>query len=232
MLGLAKPYRSFDRGGWHFIVLDSVSPQGDGYVGKLDDEQMEWLRADLARVPATTPVLVLSHIPIFTASVLHDPKDSGVQEGWFVPNSLMLGDSHKVRKLLGTHGNVRLCVSGHIHLLDRVDFNGISYVCDGAVSGAWWRGAHYECREGYGRFDLHADGTWSHRYVTYGWQAAAAAAASANNRTYPLYFSAGHSSRFGQASSNSAGAGLPSGRMWAKSVDFDLSYATRPLTMV
>jgi hypothetical protein len=33
-------------------------------------------------------------------------------------------------------------------------------------------GVHYECHEGYGQIDLYADGTWAHRYVPYGWQAA------------------------------------------------------------
>jgi 3',5'-cyclic AMP phosphodiesterase CpdA len=175
VLGLESPYRSFARAGWHFIVLDSVSPQGDGYVGKLDADQMEWLRAELARVPVTTPVLVLSHIPIFAACVLDDPKGKAEQDGeWRVPASLMLADSHKIRTLFAERGNVRLCLSGHIHRVDRVDFGGVSYVCDGAVSGAWWRGPHYDCREGYGRIDLFADGTWNHRYVTYGWQAEAA----------------------------------------------------------
>jgi Icc protein len=29
-LGLARPYYSFDRNGWHFVMLDSVQPFGDG----------------------------------------------------------------------------------------------------------------------------------------------------------------------------------------------------------
>ena len=172
LLGLGKPYRSFDRAGWHFIALDSITRRGEDYIGKLDDEQMAWLRADLAHVPATTPVLLFSHIPIFAACVLHDPKEAAEQtDGWRVPAGLMLVDSHRIRTLFAEHPNVRLCLSGHVHLQDRVDFNGVTYICDGAVSGAWWRGPRYECREGYGRIDLFADGAWNHRYVTYDWHA-------------------------------------------------------------
>jgi len=50
---LKSAYYSFDRAGWHFVVLDSVGPSADVYMGKLDEAQMEWLKADLARVPAT-----------------------------------------------------------------------------------------------------------------------------------------------------------------------------------
>lgn len=172
VLGLASPYRSFDRAGWHFIVLDSVSPSGDGYIGKLDDAQWEWLRADLAGVPKDMPVLVVSHIPILAACVLADPKGAGEKaEGWRVSAGSLLCDGHKIRTLFAERRNVRLCLSGHIHLVDRVDYDGVSYVCDGAVCGKWWRGPHYECREGYGRVDLFADGSWTHRYITYDWQA-------------------------------------------------------------
>lgn len=172
VLGLEAPYRSFDRAGWHFIVLDSVSPKEDGYIGQLDEAQMEWLRADLARLPAGTPALVVSHIPILAACVLSDPKGAAEKEGeWRVSGSLMLTNGRKIRTLFAEQGNVKLCLSGHIHLVDRVDYAGVSYVCDGAVSARWWRGPYYECQEGYGRIDLYADGTWEHRYVPFGWEA-------------------------------------------------------------
>jgi Icc protein len=172
VLGLKSPYRSFDRAGWHFIVLDSVSQGGDLYIGALDPEQLDWLRSDLERVPATTPVLVVSHIPILAACVLSDPERAGEKlEGWRVSPALMVAQTRRIRTLFAERGNVKLCLSGHIHLVDRVDYAGVSYVCDGAVCGKWWRGPHYECREGYGRIDLYADGGWAHRYVTYGWEA-------------------------------------------------------------
>jgi hypothetical protein len=47
VLGLPSPYYSFDRGGWHFIVLNSVInwPQ----YGTLSAEHFEWLRDDCER---------------------------------------------------------------------------------------------------------------------------------------------------------------------------------------
>jgi Icc protein len=64
---------------------------------------------------------------------------------------------------------VKLCISGHVHLQDRVDYLGMSFVCDGAVSGNWWGGAHQECHEGFGVFDLYENGTFAHQYIDYGW---------------------------------------------------------------
>ena len=118
-------------------------------------------------------MLVLSHVPIFAACLLNDVQKFGEKrEGWRVSPQLLLANTRRIRLLFAERGNVKLCVSGHIHLVDRVDYAGISYVCDGAVSAKWWRGPHYECREGYGRFDLYADGAWEHRYVPYEWEAA------------------------------------------------------------
>ncbi len=169
-LGLARPYRSFDRFGWHMIVLDSVYPNGTGYIAHLDEEQMDWLRADLAGTARTTPVLVVSHIPILSVTgVTGSPKkDATVRE---VSSSVLHDDSQQIRGLFAAHGNVRLAVSGHMHRIDRVDFNGTTYLCNGAVSGNWWKGAHYECHEGYAVLDLYDDGSFGHEYVRFGWKA-------------------------------------------------------------
>jgi 3',5'-cyclic AMP phosphodiesterase CpdA len=53
--GRDLPYESFDRGGWHIVLLDSVFPHADSYIGKLDDAQWDWLEKDLAAVPPATP---------------------------------------------------------------------------------------------------------------------------------------------------------------------------------
>ncbi|MFO0840279.1 MAG: metallophosphoesterase [Phycisphaerae bacterium] len=174
LLGLAKPYRSFDRAGWHFIVLDSVAPgPKGGYIGKLDDEQMEWLKADLAKTPEKTPTLVLSHIPILAACAYFDTQREEETSGeWHVTPAEMHIDCRKLVELFGKHPNVKLCLSGHIHQIDRVEFNGVTYICDGAVCGAWWRGKNQGFPEGYGVLDLFDDGTFTHDYMTYGWIAA------------------------------------------------------------
>lgn len=55
------PYYSFDHKGVHFVALDNVSDPR-AVVG---DGQIQWLRDDLARLPAAMPVVVLAHRPLF-----------------------------------------------------------------------------------------------------------------------------------------------------------------------
>jgi len=170
MLHLSNRYYSFDRAGWHFVVLDSVFPSGDGYTARLDDEQMEWLKGDLGATDPKTPVLVLSHIPIVAACVYFFGKQfKGGQ--WQVPGSWMHEDAAALVGLFLKHPNVKVCLSGHIHLIDRVDFQGVTYLCDGAVSANWWKGRHQQCDEGYGLLNLYDDGSFEHEYAAYGWKA-------------------------------------------------------------
>jgi Icc protein len=168
-LGLATPYRSFDRAGWHFVVLDSThpSPQGHGYTAKLDDEQFEWLENDLAQTGK--PVFILSHIPILCMSAFLD-GDNEATGDWRVPGAWMHIDARRIKDLFKEHPNVKLCVSGHIHLVDRVEYLGVTYLCLGAVCGGWWNGPFQECESGYSLIDLYDDGSFQSEYVTYGWK--------------------------------------------------------------
>jgi hypothetical protein len=52
-----------------------------------------------------------------------------------------------------------------------VDFRGIQYRCNGAVSGGWWKGPNAEAAEGYTLIDLLDDGSVECQYTPYGWQA-------------------------------------------------------------
>lgn len=167
-LGLSNRYRSFDRNGWHFLVLDGVqtTPEGAWYTAHIDPEQLDWLKADLAKTPATTPILILSHIPIVTASVFYDR--SIVKNGnTVVPGGWNHTDAADLIKLFYKHPNVKAALSGHMHLLDRVDYNGMTYFCNGAVSGNWWKSdTYHETKAGYALFDLYNDGTLERTYVT------------------------------------------------------------------
>lgn len=168
LLKLERPYRSFDRAGWHFVILDSVRPGAGGYKTYLDEAQMDWLQKDLAANGKSKPVVVVSHVPVFSMSAIitGDAKQAPAVAG----DSLMHTDANKLHPLFAKHG-VKLALSGHIHRIDRTDYDGVSYICDGAVCGSWWDGPKSQCDEGYGVIDLFDDGTFDHRYVTYGWKA-------------------------------------------------------------
>ncbi len=171
-LGIPRRYHSYDLAGWHIVHLDSThtDPNNpDGYIGMLDNEQLDWLKADLASVKRGTHTLIVSHIPIFSITVLADKPNK--DNHYDVPGGEMHVDSPDLRELFEKNGMVRACISGHIHRLDQVKFRGIEYHCDGAVCGSWWKGPNHEAVEGYALLDLFDDGTIDNRYVTYGWKA-------------------------------------------------------------
>lgn len=172
LLKLEKPYRSFDRAGWHFIFLDSTSREGNGYKARLDEEQFEWLKDDLAKVKKTTPVMVLTHIPIIVVCSIFDGENEKSGD-WVIPGSWMHIDARRIKDLFVKHGNVKLCVSGHEHLLDQIGFQGINYFCNGAVCAGWWGGDYHDCTYGYALIDLFDDGSFENRYVPYEWKALA-----------------------------------------------------------
>ncbi len=170
---LDTPYRFFDRAGWRFIVLDSTysDPSGHSYTARLDDAQFAWLESTLRDTPRTTPVLVLSHIPIMCACAMFD-GDNEKDGNWNIPGQWMHIDARRIKDLFLKHPNVKVCLSGHIHLVDKVEYLGVTYFCNGAVSGGWWKGPCQEFDPGYGLVDLYDDGSFENRYVTFGWKAA------------------------------------------------------------
>jgi len=164
---LSAPYYSFIKNGWKFILLDSVHLDIDDtwYMGKLGDVQFAWLENELNNTPAAMPVLVMSHIPLLTATNLVD--DEVAVNKWEILGGEMHTDISKIATLFYKHPNLKLCPSGHIHLRDKVVYNNVTYLCNGAVSGAWWEGNKRETAPGYGLIDLYADGSFDERYVNY-----------------------------------------------------------------
>ncbi|RFZ94640.1 metallophosphoesterase [Mucilaginibacter conchicola] len=165
-LQLTKPYYSFTQNGWKFIILDSVHLDVDGtwYIGKLGDEQFNWLANELHQTDAKMPVLVMSHIPILTATNL---IEDDIVNKWVMLGGDMHTDTSKIISLFYKYPNVKLCLSGHIHLREKLVYNNVTYICDGAVSGAWWEGNRRETFPGYGLIDLYADGSFDEKYVIY-----------------------------------------------------------------
>lgn len=175
LLQMPKPYYSFDKNGWHFVVLDTVHQrEGFGYIGWIDPAQMEWLEKDLAAVPAKTPTMVVSHIPLLSMTPFLATGDKEIEKNFQCSISEMVCNSRRVVNLLSKYPTVKLALSGHIHLNDTVVYNGVTYVCAGAVSGAWWLGNRFETKPGYSVVDLYADGSFQQQYIPWGWKPAQA----------------------------------------------------------
>lgn len=162
-----RAYYSFDHKGVHFLVLDSVQPLPDasGFEGHIDNTQMAWISADLAKLSPKTPVIVSIHMPLVTAIdsyVKLRPDRRSSRGGGSVDNS------EEVIKIFESY-NVIGVLQGHTHIWEQVIWHGVPYVTGGAVSGNWWKGTHLGTPEGFTVVRV-ADGTMHVRYETYGFK--------------------------------------------------------------
>ncbi len=104
--GKGRTWYSFDQGGVHFIGLSNVLNFKMGRLAALGDEQLAWLKSDLAHVSHSTPIVVLAHIPMWTVYE---------QWGWGT------ADSAEALALLRPFGSVTV-LNGHIHqVLQKVE---------------------------------------------------------------------------------------------------------------
>lgn len=166
-LKLANRYYSFTKGNWHFVVLDSTHPRPvAGYWAKLDEAQMDWLEKELASVPKDKFVCVLSHIPILSVCTYFDGENLKGRN-WKIPGAWMHQDAKQLKDLFYKHPNVKVCLSGHIHLVDEAEYLGVKYYCNGAVSGAWWGGTLQEFPPAFAVVNLYEDGSSDREMVRY-----------------------------------------------------------------
>ncbi|MEA3504549.1 MAG: metallophosphoesterase [Bacteroidota bacterium] len=167
-LNMESRYYSFNKNGWHFIVLDSsqINSNGEWYTAYLDEQQFDWLIDDLEKTPKHTPVLVASHVPILSASTFFCGDSDRAEPGyWKFPQSWMHGDARKISSLFEKYPNVKLAVSGHMHMVDKVDYKGVSYLCNGSVCAKWWEGSYHGHKSGYAIIDLFDDGSFDSNYI-------------------------------------------------------------------
>jgi 3',5'-cyclic-AMP phosphodiesterase len=167
-LQMQNPYYAFEIRNWKIIVLDSIhsNVDGKGYQGKIDEKQFEWLKKELYLTNYTTHVMVVSHIPILSACVYFDGNNFKNGE-WHVPQNWMHGDAEDLIELFVKYPNIKLAISGHIHLTDRIEYNQMTYCCNGAVSGNWWMGSYKQTKPGYAIIDLYEDGSFTNTYEDY-----------------------------------------------------------------
>lgn len=80
----------------------------------------------------------------------------------------MHADYKELIALFAQYSNIKLCLSGHIHLADHVRYNNISYFCNGAVCGDWRKAPFYrQTKAGYAIVDLYNDGSFTNTYLDY-----------------------------------------------------------------
>lgn len=167
-LELKKRFYSFKKDKWNFIVLDStqLNPEG-GYIGKVDEEQLIWLQETLAKIPATEFVCIVSHIPILAICAGLFFNKNEPNGDLLIKRNLMHTDFLILKKLFIQYPQIKVCISGHIHLQDEVKYLGIQYFCNGAVSGNWWNGSFQEFSPAYAVMELFNDGTVKRTIISY-----------------------------------------------------------------
>jgi 3',5'-cyclic AMP phosphodiesterase CpdA len=99
---------SFDAKGVHFIGLVNVADLKPGGLGNLGDVQLEWLEDDLRRRPASAPIVVFAHVPLWSVYP---------QWGWGTD------DAGRALSYLKRFGSVTV-LNGHIHqIMQKVEGN-------------------------------------------------------------------------------------------------------------
>jgi len=167
-LALSQRYYSFSKERWHFIVLDStqLNPKG-GYIGKLDEEQLNWLQEELKRVPAEQFVCIVSHIPVLSICSGLFFNKTEANGDLLIKRNLMHTDFLQLKDIFSQYPNIRVCISGHIHMQDEVRYQDVHYYCNGAVSGNWWGGPFNGFTPAYAVMELYDDGTAKRTMIKY-----------------------------------------------------------------
>jgi len=90
---------AFDQEGVHFVALNNVAAFKAGGFGSLGAEQIAWLKDDLAGKAASTPIVVMAHMPLWN-----------IDDAW----GWKTEDSDQALALLRRFGSVTV-LNGHIH---------------------------------------------------------------------------------------------------------------------
>jgi hypothetical protein len=83
----------------HFIGLVNVLSQGDGGLGLLGKDQLEWLERDVKSLSSSTPIVIFAHVPLWAVYP---------QWGWGTTDSAQALSNFK------RFGSVTV-LNGHIH---------------------------------------------------------------------------------------------------------------------
>lgn len=150
--------------GWRIIGLDTVQHAKFGYVGHIDREQRQWLR-DTLFADLHTPTVVVGHVPLLSVTPMADRTLKCHTNSMPISFCTQVGNSRDVIEIFREAGNVKLCLSGHTHMIDRCEFAGTTYVCGGAVCGSWWRGPHQGFPPSFTQIDLLSAGQFNLKTV-------------------------------------------------------------------
>ncbi|MDR0724386.1 MAG: metallophosphoesterase [Prevotellaceae bacterium] len=153
-----ESYYTFEEKGVRFFVLNSVQDGKDGfYVG---EKQLEWLKTELSNIPASTPIVVSTHVPVYS---LYYP----VVDGKYVFVDVIM-NYKELLKVFENH-NLKLVLQGHQHIYEEIFVQNVRYITAGAVSAAWWKGPFHGTEQGFLIVEADKSGDFTWEYVDFGW---------------------------------------------------------------
>lgn len=157
---LGKSYYSFNHKGWHFVVLNTVQRSDSLGYPCINEQQTEWLAADLAKKENQLPTIAIAHVPLVSTVY----ADSGRK---ITPD--LVTNGFAILQLLNQH-SFKLLLQGHKHVYEEILSAGMQAVNGGAISAAWWGGPFREgTEEGFVLVNTYTDGSYDWEYIDYGW---------------------------------------------------------------
>jgi predicted phosphodiesterase len=129
-LKMKNSYYSFDRQGFHFIVLDGndkKSPNTKGYPQFIGPEQVEWLKDDLLK--AQHPMVIFSHQGL--------SRVKGAEEYYGVENDKQIQEILTNHNSVNPSNKVIACFNGHSHYDFAENVNGIWYITITSMAYHW-----------------------------------------------------------------------------------------------
>ena len=154
---IGPTYYSFNLGKVHYVVLDSVeyinSGASQGTIGsrnyneRLTNDQIEWLKKDLATITdKSTPIVLAMHTPLYK----HPSLDANGNQ----VNTTDLLNGSTLKNALSEFATVHV-LSGHTHVNFSVEDNNIMEHNTAALCATWW----WTGRNGYANNHICKDGS-------------------------------------------------------------------------
>jgi 3',5'-cyclic AMP phosphodiesterase CpdA len=161
---IAKRFYSFRHKDFVFFNLDAIEDtHKNGYIGKIDSTQLDWIKMQLDSIEKTTPIVITTHIPFMTVW----PQS---ENGTMITNihGLVVENAKEVLDLFKGH-NLKLVLQGHLHFYEDIFVNNIHFVTGGAVCAKWWEGKRNGLEEGFLIVKV-INKELSFEYKDYGWK--------------------------------------------------------------
>ena len=164
-MGVKTTYASFSAGAYHVVMLDPFRITNDEwkYHGFVDEVQMKWLRGDLEKIRAGTPIVLVCHMPLLTSFF-----QATAGQGKIGPPNRVVTNNVEVLEAFAKH-RLHLVLQGHLHVNEILRWRNTTFITGGAISGKWWRGEYHGTREGFGVVTMKKDKIdWEYRVL--GWE--------------------------------------------------------------